>query len=495
MRLHSCLIFIVFSIVTSQSNENVTKEGVSKIESSTDSEEEEEEEVLEQLSQTKGADIHFHNSPFGCGILRNCKSCKELESQGCFWNKDSGCFQIPREMYPQHFECSSHQIVGEYKAKCDQYRDCPHCTKQSGCVWYKGMCTYSSGPYCRSDPTFCANAPIDCPKPKPIADITYLEHDRPQIYMPPYTPVPPPEIIADRFYVEQVLPQIYPPSTLVPPPSTLVPPPSTLVPPPSYLDHVLLPKIIPPISSTPVVLPSEIVYDDSFPHYVQAHPHYYPSNPAYPAYPAYHAYLPGFHRNLPGYHRDIPQRLVSTKSSGQHSDFLGRFIPRSFHPSLKSSNRSSKNSLTKSSQLEHLVKKYGCGILPDCVSCKKVESQGCFWNKPVESDYYSYLRERVSQGCSSLLLPIGMTRPSFQCFDDPYDHIPSSITNGIKFSNHAVGFSDTDGHLYPHHTVDYRNHPHIAYQNGRKIVDYRNHPYIADIYQNGRKIVKKKFRY
>jgi hypothetical protein len=34
---------------------------------------------------------------------------------------------------------------------------------QSGCVYYRGECTYSSGPSCRLDVLNCANAPEDCP--------------------------------------------------------------------------------------------------------------------------------------------------------------------------------------------------------------------------------------------------------------------------------------------------------------------------------------------
>jgi hypothetical protein len=117
------------------------------------------------VAQTKGADILLSGSTLGnsgCGINRDCLSCKGLEAQGCYWSGESGCFQLPRHTHLE-FTCSGIVEIGEIKATCSGYLDCNSCTAQSGCVFYKGQCKYSIGPYCRRDFRNCVNAPEDCP--------------------------------------------------------------------------------------------------------------------------------------------------------------------------------------------------------------------------------------------------------------------------------------------------------------------------------------------
>jgi len=98
----------------------------------------------------------------GCGINRDCLSCQALEHSGCYWSDDNGCFQLPRGV-KKVSQCSGIVEIGEIKATCGNYPTCKSCTMQSGCVYYQGKCTYSSGPSCRLDVLNCANAPEDCP--------------------------------------------------------------------------------------------------------------------------------------------------------------------------------------------------------------------------------------------------------------------------------------------------------------------------------------------
>jgi hypothetical protein len=132
---------------------------------------------------TKGADIRFNGLAYGCGIHRDCLSCQNFEYEGCYWTSESGCFQLPRGVLKQS-QCSGVVEVGEIKATCENYPTCESCTMQSGCVYYKGKCTYSSGPSCRLDIFNCANAPEDCPtsnkvlyRPKPNPKLQQIIND------------------------------------------------------------------------------------------------------------------------------------------------------------------------------------------------------------------------------------------------------------------------------------------------------------------------------
>jgi len=144
-----------------------------------------------KIAQTKGADIplfadfdSLHGNT-GCGVHRDCMSCKKLEKNSCYWDPDVGCFQLPRGM-SKSSTCTGVIEVGEIKGECKQYLDCPHCTMQSGCVFYKGKCRYSVGPQCRNDYKNCVNAPEDCPAPLRTYSSTIPIHVKKQIRDDPY---------------------------------------------------------------------------------------------------------------------------------------------------------------------------------------------------------------------------------------------------------------------------------------------------------------------
>jgi len=146
--------------------------------------------------QLKGADIPLTGSRFGCGYTRDCLSCQKLEREGCYWSEENGCFQLPRGVKKVSY-CSGLVEVGEIKAKCRNYPTCELCTMQSGCVFYRGECRYSSGPSCRQDIFNCANAPEDCPEevyymPLPHVPSPFVEGllDDPYVNYPNYPFLP-----------------------------------------------------------------------------------------------------------------------------------------------------------------------------------------------------------------------------------------------------------------------------------------------------------------
>jgi len=139
--------------------------------------------VNEGRAKTKGADIPLGGGDTGCGIHRDCLSCKSLEDVGCYWDPNVGCFQLPRGI-TKRSDCSGLVQVGEIKGSCDQFLDCQHCTGQSGCVWYQGNCQYSSGAGCRLDNLNCANAPSDCPAYLPITTHYHSQVIHPRVYSP-----------------------------------------------------------------------------------------------------------------------------------------------------------------------------------------------------------------------------------------------------------------------------------------------------------------------
>lgn len=146
--------------------------------------------------KTKGADISFRGMAYGCGIHRDCLSCQNYENEGCYWTSESGCFQLPRGVLKKS-QCSGKVEVGEIKATCENYPTCSSCTMQSGCVYYKGQCTYSSGPSCRLDIFNCANAPEDCPisnkvlyRPQPNPKLQQIINDPYSSISFPSTPIP-----------------------------------------------------------------------------------------------------------------------------------------------------------------------------------------------------------------------------------------------------------------------------------------------------------------
>jgi hypothetical protein len=140
--------------------------------------------INEGRAQMKGADIPLglKFGETGCGIHRDCLSCKSLKDVGCYWDPNVGCFQLPRGI-TKRSDCSGLVQVGEIKGTCDQFLDCKHCTGQSGCVWYQGICQYSSGAGCRLDYLNCANAPSDCPAYLPVTT-QYHSHanHHPRVY-------------------------------------------------------------------------------------------------------------------------------------------------------------------------------------------------------------------------------------------------------------------------------------------------------------------------
>lgn len=146
------------------------------------------ENITTPSGTPKGADIPLHGLAYGCGIHRDCLSCQNYEYEGCYWTSDSGCFQLPRGVLKKS-QCSGKVEVGEIKATCENYPTCSSCTMQSGCVYYKGKCTYSSGPSCRLDIFNCANAPEDCPTSNKVLYRPQPNPKLQQIFNDPYSSV------------------------------------------------------------------------------------------------------------------------------------------------------------------------------------------------------------------------------------------------------------------------------------------------------------------
>lgn len=114
----------------------------------------------------------------GCGVHRTCTACRDLNADKCYWNPGTGC--VKRFNNAPNVCTAANQVAPQ----CNAFQDCNSCTIQNGCVFYRGMCTYSRGTGCLNDPTNCINYSWNCPAKPPVEVLVpYYQPQSP--YQPP----------------------------------------------------------------------------------------------------------------------------------------------------------------------------------------------------------------------------------------------------------------------------------------------------------------------
>lgn len=114
----------------------------------------------------------------GCGVHRTCTACRDLNANKCYWNPGTGC--VKRFNNAPNVCTAANQVAPQ----CNAFKDCNSCTIQNGCVFYRGMCTYSRGTGCLNDPTNCINYSWNCPA-KPPVEVLVPYYQPQSSYQPP----------------------------------------------------------------------------------------------------------------------------------------------------------------------------------------------------------------------------------------------------------------------------------------------------------------------